>query len=673
MKNISQIAVWADDKKYLLNDKQEVDCGAFLLKAERAEVSCGTEYTLRIQARQAVPLNRIDLVFSFSESFCREKLLFFNNGFCTNDFAFITEIGSDAVVSRDLLLYQNERGQNFNLAVTTAERFLTRFISTGEGTVLRYYMEDKFLVPGEEYRLEQFVVDECMEGGAFFAAYASFMAQKHHIVLPKSIDSGWSSWSCYYGNVTEDRVLLQSENMKREFSALGADLIQIDDGWQRESTFSSDWTANENTFGGGIQKLSQKLNSTGQRLGLWLAPTLMVNTSSFFKQHYDYNIFYGDTIKRAFGGNQVLASEGDGSVYPLDLEKTEVLKHIAHAFENAVENFNCRYFKIDFLVRSLIRANTEEDVVTYAKDYCVAVYKNAVRQIRRTVGQDVYLLACGAPITETVGVFDSIRASQDITWCKGNLEHPGYWQLIVKNAQNIFLRSYYHNKVFINDPDALLVRDYLGEKDDDFCTTLDEARVWATVVAMSGGPVLINEEIERLSDERKELIRQVLPPIGVGLVPENFFEYPLCSRVQVTCGDARIAAAFNWTEETIDQNLCLEEPAFAFDCWSKSFLGRFEKEIPLNAMAPHSVRALYLKKASKVPQFLCDDANFYMGMKTVKAVWEGTDLCLENARGNVYVYCPESWTCEHGESVAVLEEGQVFKLPAAACVSFKRG
>ena len=60
-------------------------------------------------------------------------------------------------------------------------------------------------------------------------------------------------------------------------------------------------------------------------------------------------------------------------------------------------------------------------------------------------------------------------------------------------------------------------------------------------------------------------------------------------------------------------------------------------------------------------------------MKTVKAVWEGTDLCLENARGNVYVYCPENWTCEHGESVAVLEEGQVFKLPAAACVSFKRG
>lgn len=673
MKNINQIAVWADDKKYLLNDEQEADCGAFLLKVERKAVPCGTEYTLRLQAHEAVPLNRIDIAFSFSEAFCREELLFFNNGFCTNDFAFITQIGAEEIVSRDLLMYRNETGQCFNLAVTTAERFLTRFISTRKGTVLRYYMEDKPLVPGEEYRLEQFVLDEQLEGGAFFAAYASFMARKHHIVLPGRIDSGWSSWSCYYGDVTEDRVLLQSENMKREFSALGADLMQIDDGWQRESTFSADWTANEKTFGGGIQALSQKISGAGQRLGLWFAPTLMVNTGSFFKRHYDYNIFYGDEIKRAFGGNEVLASEGDGSVYPLDLEKPEVLAHIEESFRNAVENFNCRYFKIDFLVRSLLRATAGDDVVTYANDYCVAVYKNAVRQIRRTVGDDAYLLACGAPITEAVGVFDSIRASQDITWCKGSFEHPGYWTLIVKNAQNIFLRSYYHNRVFINDPDALLVRDYLGEKDDDFRPALEEARVWATVVAMSGGPVLINEELERLSDERKELIRQVLPPIGVGLVPEEFFEYPLCSRVNVTCGDARIAAVFNWTEEPADKAVRLDGPVFAFDCWSKEFLGRFEGEIPLTAMAPHSVRALYLKNVSEIPQFLCADANFYMGMKTVNAAWTGTELRLENAAGNVYVHCPEGWECACGEIIAVWEKGRILKLPAAERVSFQRG
>lgn len=672
MKNISGIFVWADDNCYELKEQSQLDCGAFLLRWKKNAVSCGVEYTLLLQAQKAVPLNRIDVEFVFEQDFSSDKLLFFNNGFCTNDFAFITEIKEEKIVSRDLLMYKNPNGRFFNLAVTTAERFLTRFISNNRSAVLRYYMEDKTLVPGQEYQLEQFVVEETSEGGAFFSAYASFMAQKHQITLPQQVDSGWSSWSCYYGNVTEERVLAQSENMKRQFSDRGADLIQIDDGWQKESTFSSDWTANEKSFAGGMQKLSQELNTMGLRLGLWFAPTLMVNNSRFFKEHYDYNIFYKDEIRRSFGGNEVLASEGDGSVYPLDLENSRVLKHIKDSFENAVKNFNCRYFKIDFLVRSLIRCNTEDDVVTYQNDYCVAVYKNAVRQIRQTVGRDTYLLACGAPITEAAGVFDSIRASQDITWCKGNFEHPGYWTLIVKNAQNIFLRSYYHNKMFLNDPDALLVRDYLGEKDDDFRASLDEARVWATVVAMSGGAVLINEELEKLSEERKEIIRQVLPPIGVGLVPEDFFEYPLCTKIRLNYGDAQIAAVFNWQDETIDKALNIDSTVLAFDCWSKQFLGQFQSQISLPAMKPHSVRALLLKKIGDTPAFLCNDYNFYMGIKSVKSTWEEGNLRLENAKGNIFLYCPDSWRCEEGIIVAALENGKVLKIAPTDFVRFEK-
>lgn len=672
MKNIENIFFWADDVRYTLKDKKGIDCGAFWVQIERTPVPCGTEYTLLLQAKEPVPLNRIDIEFSFSESFNSGELLFFHNGFCTNDFAFITKIGKESVVSRDILMYQNSMQQGFHLALTTAERFLTRFISTKERTVLRYYMEGKRLVPGREYRLEQFVVDEDLEGGEFFARYASFMAQKHQIALPQQVDSGWSSWSCYYGDVTQERVALQSENIRSEFADLGADLIQIDDGWQQESTFSSDWTANEKTFSKGIPALSQKIADAGQRLGLWFAPTLMVNTSRFFKEHYDYNIFYGDEIRRSFGGNEVLASEGDGSVYPLDLEKERVLAHIEHSFKNAVQNFNCHYFKIDFLVRSLIRCNTEDDVVTYEKDYCVAVYKNAVRKIRRAAGKDAYLLACGAPITEAAGVFDSIRSSQDITWCKGNFEYPGYWQLIVKNTQNVFLRSYYHNKVFINDPDALLVRDYIGQKDDDFCPTLEEARVWATVVALSGGPILINEELERLSPERRELIRQVLPPVGLGLVPEDFFEYPLCSQVYVEHEDARITAVFNWGETEEDRTLALAEPVLAFDCWSKEFLGQFTEKLPLKTMAPHSVCALYLKRLSDTPQFLCDDFNFYMGMKTAEGTFADGALCLKNVKGNLYIYCPDTWQCEEGEAIAVLEKGQVLRMSAREKVFFQK-
>ena len=42
------------------------------------------------------------------------------------------------------------------------------------------------------------------------------------------------------------------------------------------------------------------------------------------------------------------------------------------------------------------------------------VYRDAVEVIRSAVGDDVYLLACGAPIVPSIGVFDAIRIGPDV-------------------------------------------------------------------------------------------------------------------------------------------------------------------------------------------------------------------------------------------------------------------
>lgn len=62
-------------------------------------------------------------------------------------------------------------------------------------------------------------------------------------------------------------------------------------------------------------------------------------------------------------------------------------------------------------------------------------------------------------------------------------------------------------------PDGLVVRDY--ENGDGFDCTYSEALFWTVTVALSGGSVLYNEELENLSPARRDLILGQLPPLGI--------------------------------------------------------------------------------------------------------------------------------------------------------------
>ncbi len=579
---------------------------------------CGEKLHFTLLINEDIKIDTLDIVFPLE--FTKEALVF-NNGFCTNDFVNVIKL-EEELVSRDILMIK-EGDRCFSIAMTSAENFLTRFIATNEKVILRHYFDGLTYKPGT-YSLETFVVSDKITGGEFFGKYCDLLQKKFNIHIPQQPDAGWSSWSCLYGTVTEDDVIKQAENTRAVSEK--ADMIQIDDGWQNGGTFCGDWTSNKKTFSSGLENLSEKLKANGQRLGLWFAPTVFANTGTLYKEHPEYNIFYenGETV-RSFGGNQALCADNDGSVFPIDLDNPHALKHIEASFKNAVKNYDCHYFKIDFLVRSLIRCVDGQNLenVTYNSKPSVKVYKDATRLIRKAVGNS-FMMACGAPITESIGIFDSIRVSPDITWTSKGPENRRYtyWQIVEKNIQNIFLRSYYHGKVFLVDADALVVRNKLGRKYDDYTPTLEEARSWATTVALSGGTVLINEEIETLEKDRLELIKQVIDPIGIAAYPENFFEYPCVSKVALKANNKCIKAVYNWNDSEKEDFINNDKTVLAFDCWSKEYLGEFEGNISLNIPA-HGVRAILLIEKPKRSCVLCYTDDFYMGINKTLEEKEG--------------------------------------------------
>ena len=184
--------------------------------------------------------------------------------------------------------------------------------------------------------------------------------------------------------------------------------------------------------------------------------------------------------------------------------------------------------------------------------------------------------------------------------------------------------------MFINDPDALLVRDFITNNGSDgLSLNLDEAKMWATVVAMSGGQILINEELDKLSDERKALCANILPPLGLAARPKDFYEYPWCSEAFIDAApDARLTALYNWGEEELTKTVDnpFDGRAIMVDCWSHEIIGYLDDSMTFTLPA-HTCRAMLIRCLPKQIDFLFNDGDFYLG--------------LNGKRGTSYYYDPE--------------------------------
>jgi len=589
------------------------------------------EYTIRFVPEKEVVLHTISLRMYRKDAKMQEEypVYVYDNGYITNTFAQILKWekeSSEQIDTRDLITMHNAKG-DLNAAFTTFERFYTEFHTDPTGIRAVYFMEDKPVQQGEAYVLETLVIDESLEGLAFFEQYTQLLHDKYQIGPMKPIPAGWSSWSCLYGAVTEQDVLTQADMLEKKWRDLGADLIQIDDSWQEEGSFSGTWKTRLDKFGHDMKWLTEECNRRGIKMGLWMAPGMLTDKSASFEEKSAWlNRENGELIP-------YMGVPGHYS-YGYDITREDVIEFVKDMFRRGVEEYGAVYFKVDMITNLLIRTGNgfhKDSRVQYPIGYAVENYKRFMKEIRNTVGKDVFLLACSSPIGEAIGIYDGIRVSHDIAWGPGLKEYPGAWGLICKDAQCAVLRSPYHNKVFINDPDALLVRDYFTpHANDGVALGYEEAKMWATTVAMSGGHILINEEIDKLSEERQELFTNILPPLGLAARPVDFYEYPWCSEVYIAVDkDTQITALYNWGEGELKKTVKnpFDSKAVLVDCWSHEIIGCLEESMEF-ILSAHTCRAMLVKRLPKAGGYLYSDGNFYLGAGG-------------NARGTSYYYFPE--------------------------------
>ena len=179
-------------------------------------------------------------------------------------------------------------------------------------------------------------------------------------------------------------------------------------------------------------------------------------------------------------------------------------------------------------------------------------------------GEETYILGCGAPIGGMIGQVDAMRIGADVAsdWkpkYKGiEFIFPNEPNIpSVENAmQNTITRAWFHNRWWMNDPDCLLLRSTTH-------LTEEEIRTQASLTALSGGLVLLSDDLAQIPPERLKIIQSLIPIIGKTPMVLDWHQKlsPAMLRVDLdgALGGWHLLSYTNWEDHPVQPVLCLED------------------------------------------------------------------------------------------------------------------
>ncbi|MBI4731128.1 MAG: alpha-galactosidase [Chloroflexi bacterium] len=307
--------------------------------------------------------------------------------------------------------------------VTLDGQILTGWYEVGQNSVSS---NEWFIATGEE--------DE------IFAHYAELLSER--LGKGRTMDTYrvWCSWYSLYTEIYEGQLLKILNNL----GDLPFDIFQIDDGWQ---IGIGDWEPNAR-FPSGMDGMAARVKETGRKAGLWLAPLLVVPSSSVYREHRDWLLH---------DENSGLVSAGFNwgeQLYALDTTHPEALDWLA-ALMKKVRGWGYDYAKLDFLYAGALPGKRHVDMPRET------AYRHGLAVIRAALGE-AYFLTCGAPILPSIGLCDGLRVGPDVAGYFAsprddillmNFAAPG-----IRNALRTTLNRLWLQPLVHTDPDVVYFR-----------------------------------------------------------------------------------------------------------------------------------------------------------------------------------------------------------------------
>lgn len=318
-------------------------------------------------------------------------------------------------------------------------------------------------------------------------------------------EAGWNSWYELWDQVDEDAVRANAELAKTTLTPLlptGAPPLRIvvDDGWQ---VAWGEWTPNDK-FPSGLDGLANDLKADGFEVGVWMAPLLVDDDSALVAEHPEWFV-QGATYKHFVNGPMKI----------LDPTHPEAAAHL-QGFVKTVVGWGYDFLKIDFLFTGTY-AGTRHEAVTG-----MAAYARALELIRAAAGDDIVLLAVGAPGMPSLPWVDAWRLGPDIAFSNTGANYF----FLPSQARSISAR-WPLCLATLCDADPPLLRDLPREEVD----------LGIAVVGISGGAMFLSDDLRVLPDERRAWLDAddvALAMSGQPAVPTDAFAAPGAAPAKLT-------------------------------------------------------------------------------------------------------------------------------------------
>jgi alpha-galactosidase len=476
------------------------------------------------------------------------------------------------------------------------------------------------------------------------AAYLDAAALVNHVSIRDKVPVGWCSWYHYFTRIKPNIVRDNLAELNDLREQIPFDVVQIDDGFEKSV---GDWLETRKYFDGEMLLLAEEIKENNFIPGIWLAPFIVHPNSDIYKDHHDWMLKDDKNKPVNAGWNWEKFCSG------LDLSHPQVKEYIRKVIHNAVYEWGYPYLKLDFLYAGALPGKRYDKTLTRAK-----VLRQAMELVREEAGPDSYLLGCGAPLGSMLGLVDGMRIGTDVApdW------EPKYLGIELlfpndpdipsaKNAlQNALSRAAMHRRWWQNDPDCLLLR-------ESSHLTLAEVQTMTSIIALSGGLLLISDDMKQVSRYRLKLAQAMIPLIESRPVVMDWADRltPQMMRQDVSgaLGAWHVLSRTNWEEKprrvTInlsDYGLAIDRPYAVRLYWNeKSEIvtdGKLDMIIPPHGTALMSVKEFHPDE----PNYLGGNLHITQGIEV--SAWnpeeDGLSFTLSlphQADGIVDLYLPK--------------------------------
>lgn len=483
----------------------------------------------------------------------------------------------------NIIRFTPEKEPGLLMGFTSCNRFGGEFWFDEQEIWVTLNLEGIEIAPGETIELEHFFAGtgKKTELEEHFAA----AIQTHHPKLQTAeLPIGWSSWPVYGPEITAQKIYDNLEAIREK--KLELKYIQIDDGYQK---FMGDWLSSADTFEGGVESVCRNIKERGFEPAIWAAPFIAEEQSQLFRDHPDW--FVKDDNGKPLASDQVsFGGWRCAPWYMLDGTHPEARRYLKEVFRTMREEWGVRYFKLDANMWGALPFG-----IRYEKNRtCIEAYRMGMEAVLEGAGKDSFVIGCNAPMWPSLGLVHAMRVTND---------NSRKFQKLTRIARECFYRNWQNGRLWVNDPDTVLMRncnlsilDPAGRFIDiNSELSQDEFQFHMTYILASGGIVLCGDNMMEFTEDNIRDMKKLIPPTGAAAV----FDTDDLSMGRIELEREQLICLFNESPTVRDFSIAVDGAAEVIDFWSDEVLDTKNQEKLQVRVAGHGASVLRMIKSEK--------------------------------------------------------------------------